>query len=128
MRRMGRFGESKELMQPTLSGEWLSNFCLAPGDISNYWRVNMKLYLILAIIVGITGATGKVAMTEQLNPQPEIARKPNPQGTKPIIIKGESPPKQSLERQLKIPQFVPLKLEPSQQLPSDRLLNRTFRF
>ena len=89
----------------------------------------MKLYLILAIIVGIIGATGKVAMTEQLNPQPEIARKPNLQVTKPIIIKGESPQKQPLlEGQLKIPQIEPLKLEPSQQLPSDRLLNRTFRF
>ena len=89
----------------------------------------MKLYLILATIVGIIGATGKVAMAEQLHPQPEIARKPNPQVTKPIIIKGESPPKQSLlERQLKIPQIEPLKLEASQQLPSDRLLNRTFRF
>lgn len=68
-------------------------------------------------------------MADQLNPQPEISRKPNPQLTKPIIIEGESPPQQPLPNgQLEISKVEPLKLEPSQQLPSDRLINRTLRF
>lgn len=89
----------------------------------------MKRHLIFTIIVGIIAATGGGAMAEQLNPQPEIPRKPNPQMTKPIIIEGESPPEEPLlDGQLEITQVEPLKLEPSQQLPSDRLINRTLRF
>ena len=89
----------------------------------------MKRHLIFTIIVGIIAATGGTAMAEQLNPQPEIPRKPNPQPTKPIVIEGESPPEQPLlDGKLEIPQFEPPELEPSQQLPSYRLINRTLRF
>jgi len=72
-------------------------------------------------------------MADQLNPQPDIPlnpqldipRKPNSQLTKPLIIEGESSQQPLLDGQLEISKVEPLKLEPSQQLPSDRLINRT---
>lgn len=89
----------------------------------------MKRYSIFTVIVGTVAATIGVAMADQSNPQPELLRKPNPQLKKPIVIEGESPlePPQ-LARELKIPQVKPPVLEPSQQLPSDRLINRTLSF
>lgn len=97
----------------------------------------MKRHLIFTIIVGTIAATGGKVMADQLNPQPDIPlnpqpdipRKPNSQLTKSIIIEGECPPEQPLlDGQLEISKVEPLKLEPSQQLPSDRLINRTLRF
>lgn len=89
----------------------------------------MKRHLILTIIVGTLAATGGKAIADQLNRQPEIPRKPNPQLKKPIIIKGESPPEQALlDGQLEFPKVEPPSLEASQQLPSDQLINRTLRF
>jgi hypothetical protein len=89
----------------------------------------MKRHLILTVILGTIAATSGAAMADQPNPQPEIPSQPNPKLKKPIVIEGESPPKPSkLARKLEIPQVKPPSLEPSQQLPSDRLINRTLRF
>lgn len=83
--------------------------------------------LILVVVCAIA-ATSETALADQLNLQPEPG-KPKPQLTKPILIPGERPPVlQKIEEQLKITQVVSPKLEPSQQLLTDRLINRTFRF
>ncbi len=82
--------------------------------------------LIFVIVTGIIAATGEAALAD-LHLQPEPG-KPNPQVIKPVSIPGESPPQLPHEEQLKIPQVELLKLEASQQLPSDRLINRTLRF
>lgn len=85
--------------------------------------------LIFLIVVGTIEATAEAALAEQLELQPEVSGMPNPQLTKPVIISGERPPElPKIDEQLEIVQFEIPKLEPSQQLPSDRLINRTLRF
>lgn len=85
--------------------------------------------LIFVIVAGTIAATGEAALAEQLELQPEVSGMPNPQLTKPVIISGEPPPElPKIDEQLEIIQFELPKLEPSQQLPSDRLINRTLRF
>jgi len=85
--------------------------------------------LIFLIVVSTIEATAEAALAEQLELQPEVSGMPNPQLTKPVIISGERPPElPKIDEQLEIVQFEIPKLEASQQLPSDRLINRTLRF
>lgn len=82
-------------------------------------------HLIFIIVAGTIAATGEAALADlHLQPKPG---KPNPQLREPVSIPGESPP-QLPKEELEIPQVELLKLEASQQLPSDRLINRTLRF
>lgn len=83
--------------------------------------------LIFVIVAGTIAATSEAALAElSLQPEPD---KPNPQLTKPVSIPGESPAQlPQIEEQLETPQVELLKLEASQQLPSDTLINRTLRF
>lgn len=82
--------------------------------------------LIFVIVASTIAASGEAALADlPLQPEPG---KPNPQLTRPVSILGESPPQLSKEEQLEIPQVELLKLEVSQQLPSDQLINRTLRF
>jgi hypothetical protein len=82
--------------------------------------------LIFLILAGIIAANSEAALADlPLQPEPG---KPNPQLI-PVSIPGESPPQlPKIKEQLEIPQVEPLKLEASQQLPSDQLINRTLGF
>ena len=83
--------------------------------------------LIFLIVAGTIAATSEVALADlPLQPEPG---KPNSQLIPVVTIPGESPPQlPKIKEQLEIPQVEPLKLEASQQLPSDQLINRTLRF
>lgn len=81
--------------------------------------------LIFVIVASTIAVSGEAALADlPLQPEPG---KPNPQLTRPVSIPGESPP-QLPKEELEIPQVELLKLEVSQQLPSDQLINRTLRF
>lgn len=81
--------------------------------------------LIFLIVAGTIAATGEAALADlPLQPEPG---KPNSQIT-PVCIPGESPPQLPKTEELEIPQVELPKLEASQQLPSDQLINRTLRF
>lgn len=69
-------------------------------------------------------ASSEVAIANQISLQP----KRGTQTTKPIKIPGEPLPEQSkIAERLEIPRVEFLELEPSRQLNSDRLINRTLR-
>lgn len=84
----------------------------------------MKRFIF--VIVGTIAATSEAALADQLHRTPEPS-KPNPQLTKPVSISGESPQLPKIDEKIEILQVELLKLEASQQLPSDRLINRTLR-
>jgi len=78
--------------------------------------------------VGTIAATGGQAMADQLNWQTRDPRKPNPQLKNRSSLRMSLPQQPLLDGQLEFPKVEPPSLEANQQLPSDRLINRTLRF